>query len=857
MVSMKCSRKSNVGVARGYAVTLAKGTWDSQYAMYGGDFLSKNGIAVYHQIANNGLGIAIGSRACMYINKDNFYSVWDGVESNDNFSTSIADGVQYTKIIYTTTISYLGNTTEAFGLCTFLKSLGTALYPRYFNLVTNVVNGQPYINIQKYIFDTSITLTDDANNKMYRPIYQSGYIYVNMQFKDSAGGGTIRYFLTKADFDTSSTAGDTYTEKASGTVGDMWRVNDNYWVMNNGGTIKRSTDQGANWAEINGGDGSATKSVVATDGTYIYAIDSDDANTIIYKGTLDGVSVTWSAIFDCGSTYTFNGMDADADGHYVIGLVETTVETTNSYMITLENSIDVYFMNAIIKNGINAFPSSAELMVSDVTPIKEAFGTIFLYDDAGTERFRGYALPTASKNEIVLESVNRELVLRSANSEFTENTIKEMVDSLLGDCSLIDVGTNNLENVTDYAQKWGSAISSFHALHTLAMMSAGFLRPKVAAIDAYLISTPNSSGKTITFGSTTAQLLGERVALNRPCNKLVVFGGFASDGVVMQKTLQDANDQLLNGILTLYIRRCDITEGAALVLFANEVWERRKATNSIAYIYTIQIMASTWFDAGDTVTIANASYASDTMQDGDYFILSAIHDLVRDTIILEVSTSIVSTQNPLNDILPLESQSPIESTDSVTGTIVEKVTLADLLAGHLPVAYNDLIIPIAGGKLPASNYPDWASFTTNTNAYKFAVDEYIDLPPVELDHGWVEGSTLKPHVHIVLSAATGSEQKVQFTLYYSWGDVLEVMDAETSVSGEYTVPNGTADKTHLLVTLSDIDGANKRIGSILNCRLKRVAKSAGGNELTAEPFVLSFGIHVEYDTIGSKAVTTK
>lgn len=638
----------------------------------------------------------------------------------------------------------------------------------------------------------------------------------------------------------------TNTDMAAGDdYMDIWRVTDAYWVRNNGTPILQySVDFGVNWLDLDDPDATTDYLIVASDGTYIYATKSSS----LWKGTLDIAgnpdSVTWTEVLYYGG-YTLIGVDANSTNLLIV-----VQDTTYEYMLGLDTITSTISSFAITRK-INTVPSVAQMVIESAESLAN-IGILYAYDSAGVERFRGYALPSADDRHVDLESVDRELKTRMTNNAFTTETAHDAAATLLTDCDIIAMNTNNLNDVAKYDQAWGSAMPAWAALSTIAMWSTGYFRSKVNQIDCYLIAFPNDSTKTLTWGTTSAQLLGDRPAITKPINRLVVYGAFSSTGL-LQYTLEDENDQTINGIQNLYVRRHDLQTYAAVVAYADELWLRRKSVQTMPRIYTVRVFGFVWLDAGDKMAIVGASKVSLTMTDGEYIILSNQQDLVQGWKILELSTSIVSTQTDFNDLIPIAAQTPIEGTDSASGDAITQTSFSSLLGAK----WNDLITTLTSGKIPASNYPDWAAFTTNTYAYKFAIDEYIDLTPTELVHGWIEGGTIKPHVHIVLSAATAQEEKVQFTLYYSWGDVNEVMSAEATVSGEYTVPNATADRTHLLITLTDIAGTDLKIGSIMNCRLKRVAKSAGGNELTAEPFVLSFGIHIEMDALGSKEVVVK
>jgi hypothetical protein len=172
--------------------------------------------------------------------------------------------------------------------------------------------------------------------------------------------------------------------------------------------------------------------------------------------------------------------------------------------------------------------------------------------------------------------------------------------------------------------------------------------------------------------------------------------------------------------------------------------------------------------------------------------------------------------------------------------------------------YNDINFSVGRGKIGGAS-PNWQPFCTDThnNAYQFDINEWIDLGSAEMLHNWKEGTTITPHVHIVLSAALAAEEKVKFQLYYSIGDGDELMSAEASVVGEATIANGTAARTHVRIDFGTIALPTYKIGAMIICQLWRVAKSAGGTELSDEPFVVNVGLHYEIDTLGSRSIAVK
>ena len=81
--------------------------------------------------------------------------------------------------------------------------------------------------------------------------------------------------------------------------------------------------------------------------------------------------------------------------------------------------------------------------------------------------------------------------------------------------------------------------------------------------------------------------------------------------------------------------------------------------------------------------------------------------------------------------------------------------------------------------------------------------------------------------------------------------------AAVVTSGDYTITGGTADRTHLFIQVGTIVGTNLLIQAALKMRFRRIALVGGGNAPSNDPFVLMVGVHIEEDTVGSRAETTK
>ena len=171
--------------------------------------------------------------------------------------------------------------------------------------------------------------------------------------------------------------------------------------------------------------------------------------------------------------------------------------------------------------------------------------------------------------------------------------------------------------------------------------------------------------------------------------------------------------------------------------------------------------------------------------------------------------------------------------------------------------WDDIQFATATGKVPAANFPDFDTFTTNTKEYKFDVDDYIDLEANEMAHWWKEGTTVYPHVHVALNGAnaSGSTQYAKFTISFAYADTSEVW-TETSDTIEVAIPTGSADLKHILGSGTGVALTNNLIGTQVKIRLKRIAATSG-TEYPNHIFVTQTGLHAEKDTLGSRTIAAK
>ena len=171
--------------------------------------------------------------------------------------------------------------------------------------------------------------------------------------------------------------------------------------------------------------------------------------------------------------------------------------------------------------------------------------------------------------------------------------------------------------------------------------------------------------------------------------------------------------------------------------------------------------------------------------------------------------------------------------------------------------WNDLQFQISDAKVtPASLLPSWEAFTTNTSEYAFSVNDEVDTSANEIPHSWKQGTVGHAHIHITTKAVPAQEQKARFTITFAYADTDEVW-VEAPLTAELTIPISTTALTNFYLDLGDITLTNYLIEAQMRCRVKRIAKSAGGTEYVGDIFITQVGIHFEDDTIGSGTERSK
>lgn len=122
----------------------------------------------------------------------------------------------------------------------------------------------------------------------------------------------------------------------------------------------------------------------------------------------------------------------------------------------------------------------------------------------------------------------------------------------------------------------------------------------------------------------------------------------------------------------------------------------------------------------------------------------------------------------------------------------------------------------------------------------------------ELPHDYKEGTALYPHLH--WSPSTNNNGRCDWTFEYTIQSMNGGAFPGNDSSITFQQVGGGVALAHQFVSASaPVPGANRKIGDIMMFKLARPS----GDAFTGDAFLLSFGVHYEIDTMGSRQIGVK
>jgi hypothetical protein len=126
----------------------------------------------------------------------------------------------------------------------------------------------------------------------------------------------------------------------------------------------------------------------------------------------------------------------------------------------------------------------------------------------------------------------------------------------------------------------------------------------------------------------------------------------------------------------------------------------------------------------------------------------------------------------------------------------------------------------------------------------------------EFIHQWKEGSEVFFHIHLTTNGKDTNSRYVRFEVEYGYTTPSGAWVFPTTMdSGDLLIPANTTTKTMFILPIGSFTPTGVKIGGHVVARLKRIA--ATGAAPTSNPWVAMLQLHIECDSIGSRAISSK
>lgn len=166
-------------------------------------------------------------------------------------------------------------------------------------------------------------------------------------------------------------------------------------------------------------------------------------------------------------------------------------------------------------------------------------------------------------------------------------------------------------------------------------------------------------------------------------------------------------------------------------------------------------------------------------------------------------------------------------------------------------AWDDLRFP-AQALGSGATAPAW---DTTYGGRNFSATQDNEVQAVaQMPHAWREGTNIRPHIHWQPSAGTSlGTVAVVWQFCYVWRNNGEAQGAPTCHT--VTVTPSPSSTLALMITplgpAEGLDGTGKRISSVLDISLKRLAASDAADNMGTTANLKEFDIHYQADAFGS------
>jgi hypothetical protein len=170
--------------------------------------------------------------------------------------------------------------------------------------------------------------------------------------------------------------------------------------------------------------------------------------------------------------------------------------------------------------------------------------------------------------------------------------------------------------------------------------------------------------------------------------------------------------------------------------------------------------------------------------------------------------------------------------------------------------WNDFVVPGTAARAGSVNPPAFVEFRDGIYTLAFGGGnskfDQVFLA-IQMPHDWDEGTQIEPHIHWAPAAVTTATDQVNWNFEYVWQNHESVFPSSSTKINNILDDVGVAYR-HNITSFGLIDATGMTISSILMCRLWRNGDTDSYNN---DAFLLSFDIHYQTNTIGSREQYTK
>jgi hypothetical protein len=167
----------------------------------------------------------------------------------------------------------------------------------------------------------------------------------------------------------------------------------------------------------------------------------------------------------------------------------------------------------------------------------------------------------------------------------------------------------------------------------------------------------------------------------------------------------------------------------------------------------------------------------------------------------------------------------------------------------------DSMVPATAFALGASA-PSLTAFNSGPSVYFFDnnQDDLVHFA-VQLNHDYIEGTPIYPHVHWAETATTGAGTNIVFQLTYQWAGINKAFPATATINVTNSVTS--TNFVHKISGFGSITNTSAGISSVLIGTIKRLASSATADNYDKGIALLGFDVHYQVDSLGSSLETSK